>query len=72
MAKFQIFLDNVNQYRWRLKAKNGEIVATSEGYITKQSAEKATRFIKINANGAPTEDLTIAKKLLSDILKKRY
>ena len=30
--KFEIYKDNAGEYRFRLKAKNGQIVAVSEGY----------------------------------------
>lgn len=31
--KFHVYRDNLNQYRWRLKAINGRIIADSgEGY----------------------------------------
>lgn len=37
-SKFEVFEDSSNQWRWRLKARNGEIVAQSESYPTKQNA----------------------------------
>ena len=37
-AKFEVFKDKSNQWRFRLKARNGKIIASSEGYIKKQSA----------------------------------
>ncbi len=41
MAKFQIFRDIAGQYRWRLIARNGEIVAASEAYTTEYSARRS-------------------------------
>jgi len=29
---FEIYTDAAGEYRWRLKAKNGKIVASGEGY----------------------------------------
>lgn len=49
MAKFEIYLSRDGQYRWRLKAANGEIIATSEGYTTKYSARRSAEGIKITA-----------------------
>lgn len=37
MSKFEIYKSSKG-YRWRLKAGNGEIVATGEEYSTKDSA----------------------------------
>lgn len=37
MAKYVIKLSSNGQYRWTLKAGNGEILLTSETYVTKQS-----------------------------------
>lgn len=46
MTKFVIFRDIVGQYRWRLVAGNGEIVATSESYTTKYSARRSAERVK--------------------------
>ena len=35
--KFQVYVDKAGEYRFRLKATNGEIIATSEGYKAKAS-----------------------------------
>jgi hypothetical protein len=43
---FQIFQDRAGEYRWRLKARNGEIVATSEGYTTQYSAKRSAELVK--------------------------
>lgn len=40
-AKFEIFPDSAGEYRWRLRAANGEIVAQSEGYTSQEGAERA-------------------------------
>lgn len=36
-GKFEIYTDKVGEYRFRLKAPNGEIIAVGEGYTTKES-----------------------------------
>lgn len=33
---FEIYKDTKHEWRWRLKAKNGKIIAVSEGYNTKK------------------------------------
>ena len=35
-----------NEWRFRIRAANGEIVAASEGYTTKASAEKGVRALR--------------------------
>lgn len=39
IPRFEIFLDKKKQWRFRLKARNGKIIAVSEAYVTKRSAE---------------------------------
>jgi len=48
--KFQIFKSpSNNQYYYRLKARNGEIVLSGEGYTTKQSCLNGIAAVKENA-----------------------
>ena len=35
----EIFKDKKGEFRFRVKARNGKIIATSEGYKTKRSCE---------------------------------
>ena len=59
MAKFVIYKDRSDQYRWRFKANNGNIIADSaEGYVSKQSAKDGINFVKTNASRAIAEDTT--------------
>lgn len=39
-AKFEVFLDSSGEYRWRLRAANGQIVAQSEAYTTQEDAKR--------------------------------
>ncbi len=55
--KFQIFKDRADEYRFRLRAKNGEIIATSEGYSSKQACENGIKSVKENASIANVEDI---------------
>lgn len=41
LAQYQIFKGSDNQWYWRLVAKNGETVCSSEGYKRRSSAIKA-------------------------------
>ncbi len=45
-AKFEIYEDARGEFRFRLKAGNGEIVATGEGYATKDGAKKGVDAVK--------------------------
>ncbi|MBQ4616970.1 MAG: YegP family protein [Clostridia bacterium] len=50
--KFEIYEDKAGEFRFRLKAKNGEIIATSEGYKAKTSCENGIASVKKNAPDA--------------------
>ena len=38
---FAVYQDRAEKYRFRLKASNGQVVATGEGYETKSAAKRA-------------------------------
>jgi uncharacterized protein YegP (UPF0339 family) len=57
-GKFVIKKTSNGQYRFNLKAGNGEVIATSETYTTKAAAEKGIASVKANAPGATTDDQT--------------
>jgi len=57
-AKFELFKGTVGQFRFHLKAANGEIIAASQGYTSKAAAQNGIDSIKANAATAPTTDLT--------------
>lgn len=47
--KFEMYEDKGGEFRFRLKARNGEIIATSEGYKTKASCENGIESVRKNA-----------------------
>lgn len=53
--KFQIFKGKDGQFYFRLRAKNGEIVCSSEGYTTLQSCKSGIEVIKKIASESPVE-----------------
>ena len=53
--KFEIFLDRAGAYRFRLKARNGEIIATSDAYTAKASCEHGIASVRKNAPEAEAE-----------------
>ena len=55
--KFEVYLDKGGEYRFRLKARNGEIIAVSEGYKAKASCLNGIESVKKNAPEAPTEEV---------------
>jgi uncharacterized protein YegP (UPF0339 family) len=62
-AKFEIFIDRKKQYRFHLKASNGEIIAASEAYETKAACIKGIKSIQKNAPTAAIIDPEeVAKK----------
>ena len=50
--KFELYTDKSGEFRFRLKAKNGQIIATSESYKTKASCENGIESVKKNAPDA--------------------
>jgi uncharacterized protein len=60
-AKFEIFKDRADKFRFHLKAPNGEITVESQAYAAKANAEKGVEAIKTHAANAKVEDHTEAK-----------
>ena len=50
--KFEIYLDKAGEYRFRLKATTGEIIAVSEGYKALAGCENGIESVKKNAPDA--------------------
>lgn len=50
--KFEVFADKAGEFRFRLKARNGEIIAVGEGYKAKKSCLNGIESIKKNAPDA--------------------
>lgn len=48
--KFEMYLDKAGEYRFRLKASNGQIIATGEGYKAKAGCLNGIDSIKRNAD----------------------
>lgn len=47
--KFEIYADKAGEFRFRLKAANGQVIATGEGYKTLASCENGVESVKKNA-----------------------
>jgi uncharacterized protein YegP (UPF0339 family) len=47
--KFEMYTDKAGEFRFRLKATNGQIIATSEGYTSKAGCQNGIESVKKNA-----------------------
>ena len=54
--KFEVYKDKKGEFRFHLKAKNGQIIATSEGYSKVDSCLKGVASVKKNAPAAKIEE----------------
>lgn len=50
--KFEVYQDKAGEYRFRLKATNGQVIATGEGYKAKASCLNGVESVKKNAPDA--------------------
>ncbi len=55
--KFEIYQDKAGEYRFRLKARNGQIIAVSEGYKALDSCLNGIASVRKNAPGSKVEVL---------------
>ena len=55
--KFEVYTDKAGEFRFRLKARNGEIIAASEGYKAMASCLNGIDSVKRNAPEAEIEKL---------------
>lgn len=51
--KFEVYLDKAGEFRFRLKATNGQIIAVSEGYKAMAGCMNGIESVKKNAADAP-------------------
>lgn len=55
-GKFEVYEDRAETFRFRLKASNGQVVATGEAYETKAAAKKGCEAVARAADGATIEE----------------
>lgn len=48
-GKFELYKDKAGEFRFRLKASNGQTILVSEGYTQRASAEKGIASVRTNA-----------------------
>jgi len=51
-GKFEVYEDRAGKFRFRLKAANGQVVASGEAYETKSAAKKGCEAVQNAASGA--------------------
>ena len=57
-GKFELYNDKAGKFRSRLKARNGEIIATSEAYESRASSKNGIESLQKNAPGASVDGQT--------------
>jgi len=55
--KFEIYKDTAEKFRFRLKATNGEVIASGEAYESKDGCKNGIESVKTNAPIAEIVDL---------------
>ena len=53
--KFEIYTDKAGEFRFRLKARNGEIILASEGYTAKAGCLNGIESVRKNADSPVAE-----------------
>ena len=63
--EYQVFYDKTCGYRFHLNAKNGEIIAASEGYKTKEGCMTGIKALQSSCN-TEIEDMTVKQAEAAD------
>ena len=58
-GKFELYKDKAGKFRFRLKASNGQVIASGEAYESKASALNGIESVRKNAGDAVLDDQTI-------------
>lgn len=56
-GKFEVYKDKKGEFRFRLKASNGQTIATGEGYSSKAACLNGINSVKSNAGEAEVIEL---------------
>ena len=58
-AKFEVYKDRAGEFRWRLRATNTQVLASSgQGYTTKRDCMSGIESVKRAVADAPVEEVT--------------
>jgi uncharacterized protein YegP (UPF0339 family) len=56
-SEVRVYRSSNGEYRWRLRATNGQVIATGgEGYSSKAAAQSGIESVKRVAESAPVEE----------------
>ena len=61
MGKFEITKRKNGEFQFNLKASNGEVILTSEGYVAKYSCKKGIEAVRKNSQNEKRFDKKTAK-----------
>ena len=61
MAKFEIYTDKSGEFRFRLKASNGQAILASEGYSAKAGCKNGIESVRKNSQNDSLFDRLTAK-----------
>ena len=56
-GSFEVYQDAKGEYRFRLKASNGQVIAVSEGYSSQEACLNGVESVRKNAENAKVEEL---------------
>lgn len=56
-GKFEVYLDKAGKFRFRLKASNGQVIATGEAYESKAACLKGVASVQKNASDAQVVEM---------------
>ncbi|MBN2109839.1 MAG: YegP family protein [Methanosarcinaceae archaeon] len=65
MSKFEVFMDKSGKYRFRLKASNGEIIASGQAYASKAGCMNGIESVKKNAPVADIVEVEVSEDIES-------
>lgn len=56
-GKFEVYKDKSGEFRFRLKASNGQVIASGQGYKTRESCLHGIESVRKNAANANIVEL---------------
>ena len=51
-AKFEVYQGQDDAWRWRLRAPNGEIIASGQGFRQKRDCDRSVQLVQVYAGDA--------------------
>ena len=69
-GKFELYKDEAGKFRFRMIAPNGEIIASSEAYESKEGCKNGIESIKANASQSEIVDKTSTLSRIKEALRQ--